>query len=98
MKVLLVLLFSRLPGKRPPPWYYRCKHWVDFMAVLRAERGFRCECCHGKGWNGHHSTYLRVGKEKKSDIFLLCERCHSCVHGFRTLLVPRFLLGRMLHG
>jgi hypothetical protein len=40
-------------------------------------RDGRCRDCGRRGTEAHHLTYERVGRERLSDLVLLCKRCHS---------------------
>ena len=31
-------------------------------------------------WNVHHWHYKNIGKERRCDVSLLCEKCHESVH------------------
>ena len=72
--------------------YLRSEHWQSFRerffktsAVAKNMRrkfgGVRCEFCLADGvLHLHHKTYKRLGKEKLSDVVLICKTCHEAVH------------------
>lgn len=75
--------------------------WIDYEAYLRSDAwksrateakkraGYACMLCSSKGAvEVHHRNYERVGREKPSDLVVLCESCHCRHHG--TLM-------RMMH-
>jgi hypothetical protein len=40
-----------------------------------------CEFCHSDSkFNLHHKTYKRLGKERATDLIILCDHCHQTVH------------------
>lgn len=97
--MILLKLSRKVNGLRPPPWYYQSKNWKAKANRIRSERGFRCELCHGRGFQCHHVTYVRCPNgERDGDIVLLCDRCHGCVHRRRWLLPLRHAVGRALNG
>jgi hypothetical protein len=60
---------------RSPLWRVRRRIWI-----IRA-RG-RCELCgRRRRLTIHHRTYERLGHERRSDIAVLCWRCHERQHG-----------------
>lgn len=77
-------------------WRYR-PHRERYRAVLRSRRWRRlrhrayhrslgrCEGCHRRYFlralQLHHKTYVRLGRERMSDVELLCGRCHRNRHG-----------------
>jgi hypothetical protein len=49
-------------------------------AVARAEG--RCQLCNSaKHLNVHHRTYARIGRERPTDLIVLCRECHEHFHG-----------------
>ena len=44
-----------------------------------------CEACgYSRKLQVHHKTYERLGKERNSDLVLLCRDCHESLHRFRA--------------
>jgi len=65
--------------------FLRSKVWKEFRAKIIKERGKKCEACGLsvtlRVLHLHHKTYVRFGgKERKSDVVLLCKSCHRLVH------------------
>jgi hypothetical protein len=59
---------------RSPIWRIRRRIWI-----VRA--GGRCQTCGGRRWlTIHHRTYARIGRERRSDIAVLCWPCHQRQH------------------
>lgn len=60
---------------RSPLWRLRRRIWI-----LRA--GGRCERCGSRRrLTIHHRSYRRLGRERRSDIAVLCSPCHRAAHG-----------------
>ena len=58
--------------------YLQSEHWKNFRKL---NIGTNCFSCGGdKNLQLHHKNYKRVGKERKSDVVTLCDRCHGLVH------------------
>jgi 5-methylcytosine-specific restriction endonuclease McrA len=91
--------FPRLPGLRgdqawaavanvsylPRQTYYASPEWHQRRALKLAEAGHRCQTCGTIGTlQVHHLTYRRLGRERRSDLRVLCCGCHSRVHGRNT--------------
>lgn len=64
--------------------YYRTRHWKAFRLLIIAERP-ECERCFDPAPNPdiHHKTYKRLGKERMTDVSLLCKKCHAVIHSKR---------------
>jgi 5-methylcytosine-specific restriction endonuclease McrA len=59
---------------RSPLWRLRLRIWI-----LRA--GGRCQRCRSRRrLTIHHRTYRRLGHERRSDVTVLCWRCHRRQH------------------
>ena len=68
--------------------YLRSPHWQAVrgnyyrQAPRDAQGRVTCEHCRQvKPLHLHHKSYLRLGREQAADLALLCETCHSAVHG-----------------
>lgn len=62
--------------------YLKTKHWqrVRKRALKRADN--HCQLCNSVyDLNAHHNSYERIGRERKSDVVVLCMRCHKHYHG-----------------
>ena len=60
--------------------YLESVHWKELSRRMRRERG-RCELCSGPAEQVHHLHYETLGYEGLDDVIVLCERCHSKIHG-----------------
>ena len=84
---MLMKLFALIVGyvkrKRKISYtsYIRSKTWEKKADRIRQIGGFRCADCGGRGWQVHHKTYERLGREIDSDLILLCAKCHKRRHG-----------------
>lgn len=66
--------------------YLQTTWWknVREAALKRAE--YRCQVCYSpNNLHVHHRTYERRGKEKDSDLTVLCSECHKLFHDNRRL-------------
>ena len=65
--------------------YLQTEHWKRFRDSIIKERK-KCECCGIVSliMNVHHISYRNVGKEKKSDVALLCPDCHTYIHEIKN--------------
>ena len=63
--------------------YLQTRHWKDTRKRFYKSKlcKHKCSSC-GSTYklNLHHKTYKRIGKERLSDLCLLCEECHKKVH------------------
>lgn len=71
------------PNNIPYQEYLSTEHWrkVRLKALRRA--GNKCQLCNRSDGqlHVHHRTYERRGKEKASDVIVLCKDCHEKHHG-----------------
>lgn len=80
--------------KRDPNWYgmyLRSRHWKSRRRSLLVECKWTCQDCgaidpnrdkvRGTRLQAHHLTYERIGRERKSDLVILCAACHKKRHG-----------------
>jgi hypothetical protein len=73
--------------------YLRSNHWRQFRKSVLAVRS-ECETCGCKSLlNVHHLTYANIGYEDELDVMVLCDACHSRVHG-KTINTFQFLRGK----
>jgi phage terminase large subunit GpA-like protein len=65
--------------------YLQTEHWKRFRDSIIKERK-KCQCCGivADIMNVHHISYRNVGKEKKSDVALLCPDCHTYIHEIKN--------------
>lgn len=70
----------RLFGFRSYPEYLRSQRWhINRTALMPT----RCKVCRGtRGLEAHHTTYVRLGQERKGDLIALCRDCHQLTHNF----------------
>lgn len=63
--------------------YLRSKHWRLFKKKFKQSSSYTgcCLICSSKyKLHFHHLTYVRLGKERFSDIVVLCSKDHKMVH------------------
>ena len=61
--------------------YLKTKHWKDKRKDVLKRAKYKCQLCSSKDTlHVHHNTYENIGKEKKEDLIVLCEKCHSKFH------------------
>lgn len=63
--------------------FLRTEYWKKFAAYARKEAGYVCQDCGATNvpLHVHHLTYERRGKERLSDVKVLCQTCHELEHG-----------------
>ena len=62
--------------------YLNTPHWQATRRRKLDTVGNQCEKCGRPGMvDVHHLTYERVGKERMSDLQVLCPLCHVKAHG-----------------
>lgn len=61
--------------------YLLSKWWKQKRAQKLKSVGSQCEKCHAKkSLHVHHLNYDRLGRERHSDLQVLCKRCHEYEH------------------
>ena len=61
--------------------YLRSSHWARVRSDAFEFYGRECSSCGStKRLDVHHKTYERKGKERISDLQILCHTCHSELH------------------
>jgi 5-methylcytosine-specific restriction endonuclease McrA len=71
-------------GDRPAyDAYLRSQRWRDFRALALELANYTCEHCGASERTNrllvldvHHKTYTRLGRERTSDVDVLCRPCH----------------------
>jgi hypothetical protein len=62
----------------------RSRRWKRLRRRVYRRSGGRCErCCRRHFLGGlqlHHRTYARLGRERMTDVELLCDECHKSEH------------------
>lgn len=83
--------------------YLKSPHWIKIRDRALSRHRNKCRCC-GDNVNleGHHKTYIRLGKEKVTDIQILCGEnnrgCHYMWHErqkSRLNIRPSYIIHRM---
>ncbi len=76
---------KKVKKKYKKPNYYvyiKSKAWMELTAKFKVFKNNRCEkCCHKSNLNVHHLHYKTLGRERFSDLMLLCVDCHRKEHG-----------------
>ena len=57
----------------------RKKYW----ASKYPKNCYVCGKARHPGMHLHHTTYIRLGKERLSDLVPVCEPCHKYIHDFQ---------------
>lgn len=72
--------------------YLQSKEWQELRKRKLKSVGNICEICEFPyELRVHHLTYERIGREKLSDLQVLCERCHTDNH-YEPLNIPELRL------
>lgn len=72
--------------------YLKSDHWIKFRLKALKHHGKKCMMCGEKEvlfFHVHHLTYANLGKEKLSDVVVLCEECHNQVHKTGFVIKPQ---------
>jgi 5-methylcytosine-specific restriction endonuclease McrA len=65
--------------------YLLSKRWAAKRQKVMARCRGICERCHHAGASDvHHKTYLRVYRERLTDLLGLCRSCHRFIHGLQV--------------
>jgi 5-methylcytosine-specific restriction endonuclease McrA len=66
--------------------YLKTPEWNRRRQVALAIAEHRCMLCYSPdALTVHHRTYLRLGREKLTDLVVLCWPCHKLLHEHRRL-------------
>lgn len=61
--------------------YIKSQEWKDVASAARIRAEYRCQICYETGkLSVHHRTYIRLGRERDTDLTVLCSRCHKLFH------------------
>jgi hypothetical protein len=61
--------------------YLRSSWWKKRRAKAIEDAGNKCQnCSETKQLRVHHVSYLRLYRERRKDLLVLCERCHNYEH------------------
>lgn len=65
--------------------YLSSKHWKKLRKAVYNSNDGTCERCGAvlpsAHMHVHHKTYKHIGDESAEELCLLCENCHSIIHG-----------------
>ena len=64
--------------------YIESPGWAAKAQSAKQRAGQKCQLCGAKRkdvkLHAHHNTYQRLGREKNTDLLVLCEPCHAKHH------------------
>ena len=61
--------------------YLKSEHWITTSRLAQEHYGNKCtRCSETKNLQTHHKSYANIGKEKLSDLDVLCKKCHKEEH------------------
>ena len=64
--------------------YIKSSGWIAKAQAAKQRAGQKCQLCGAKRkdvqLDTHHNTYQRLGREKNTDLLVLCEPCHTKHH------------------
>lgn len=61
--------------------YLKSIHWRTFRKTALQSHGRICKACGSmKRLDVHHLNYLRLWKERITDVEILCRKCHKKEH------------------
>jgi len=64
--------------------YIKSPGWIAKAQAAKQRAGQKCQLCGAKRkdvqLDTHHNTYQRLGREKNTDLLVLCEPCHTKHH------------------
>lgn len=86
---LLRLSGGRFAGHATYADYLKSSEWLATRAwaLERAER--RCQLCGTSDrLEVHHSNYRNLGRERPSDVIVICRGCHAKHHGIKQSQEP----------
>lgn len=67
--------------KTPYDQYINSKAWQNKRREAINASGGKCQGCGtDRSLTVHHKTYARLGKEKLTDLVVLCQDCHADEH------------------
>lgn len=75
----------RIKNKAEYQAYLNSPRWQAIRKRLYREYEYKCAMCGSSiNLNVHHITYENLGEEKDEDLTVLCQQCHSDIHGKHT--------------
>lgn len=60
--------------------YLRTWHWRTLRRRVLEKYDYKCAVCNGRAYDVHHKTYDRLGRERMSDLMVLCRYHHTKAH------------------
>jgi 5-methylcytosine-specific restriction endonuclease McrA len=61
--------------------YLKSAHWYNTKEEALKRSCRKCEICQNESeLHVHHLTYKNIGYEKREDLIVLCEPCHTKEH------------------
>lgn len=67
--------------KKPPNYaaYIKSTRWRNICELMKRRANFVCDHCKKSAavLEVHHKTYERLGRERMSDLEVLCKPCHD---------------------
>ena len=64
------------------PSYLVSEEWAERRAIMLNRADYHCQLCNSReSLQVHHKTYKRIGRERISDLLVLCSDCHAVQHG-----------------
>lgn len=62
--------------------FMRSEQWLQMKRAIIRKRGRKCEMCGALSLlELHHKNYdMEPGKEKETDLLLICDKCHNSLH------------------
>ena len=64
--------------------YLRSDHWMAKRKEALDHYGRQCTICDSKAnLNIHHFTYANIGRERLSELTVVCNGCHKLLHGLK---------------
>lgn len=60
--------------------YLLSNHWIQFRSKILEDRKLCQNCGVKERLNIHHKHYKSLGREKGTDVIVLCQKCHHRFH------------------
>jgi 5-methylcytosine-specific restriction endonuclease McrA len=61
--------------------YLTSEEWAQRRAFMLKRADYRCQDCNSpESLQLHHLTYERIGRERITDLLVLCSDCHTAYH------------------
>lgn len=71
-------------------WYINSVQWKELSRWCIIHAGYKCQRCRRtqtvhRRLSTHHKTYIRLGRERLSDLVVLCPDCHEVADILRRI-------------